>query len=216
MPLLRAHNIAVSLDGFMAGPDQSLEDPMGRGGQALHQWAFATASFHRMIGRPGGETGPDDDLWRRGTAGIGATVMGRNMFSPGRGEWDPEWRGWWGDEPPFHHPVFVLTSHPRDPLVVGETTFHFVTDGVAAARERALEAAGGLDVRVGGGAQVLRACLQAGLLDELHLALVPVLLGGGERLLDDVTAGCAVDGYRVVSVQPSAGVVHVDLARMPH
>src|SRR6266568_587947 len=191
MARLRAHSIAVSLDGFMAGPAQDRQHPLGVGGERLHTWVFETQAGREMIGQGGGSTGLDNDFIRVGTEGIGATIMGRNMFGPIRGEWgDEEWRGWWGDDPPFHHPVFVLTHHPRPSIAMeGGTTFHFV-DGVHRALDRAVAAAGGADVRLGGGAATIRQYLRAGLLDELHVAIVPVLLGGGERLFEE---GAAVD-----------------------
>ena len=207
MPELRAHNIAVSLDGFAAGPAQCLQDPLGVGGTRLHEWVFATRTGRQMFGEDGGESGLDDDFLARGTAGIGATVMGRNMFGPIRGPWpDESWTGWWGDEPPYHHDVFVLTHHARRPLPLrGGTTFHFVTAGVQAAVRRAFEAAGGADVRLGGGAATIRDCMSAGLLDELHLAVVPILLGAGERLYDVA----AFDGYECVEVAASRRVAHL-------
>lgn len=203
MAKLRAHNLAVSLDGYLAGPGQSVENPLGVGGEGLHEWVFAE------------DRGPvDSDFVARGTDGIGATVMGRNMFGPVRGDWESwsgEWRGWWGDDPPFHHPVFVVTHHARPPIEMdGGTVFHFVTDGVEAAVEAALEAAGGLDVRVGGGASVVQQCLRAGLLDEVHVAVVPILLGGGERLFDNVDG---VVGYSCEELVASPTVAHVRLVK---
>jgi dihydrofolate reductase len=187
MPKLVARNISVSLDGFMAGPDQGPDDPLGIGGERLHEWVFATRTGRAMVSDDGaGDTGADDDLVAHAMDGVGATIMGRNMFGPIRGGWgDRSWRGWWGEDPPYHHPVFVLTHHPREPITMqGGTVFHFVTDGIEAALERAFDAAGGQDVRIGGGAATLQAYLGAGLLDELTLTVVPVLLGRGERLLD--------------------------------
>ena len=195
MPKLRVHNFAISLDGYGAGPDQDLDNPLGVGGRQLHQWAFATATFH---GTEGGTTGVDDDFVKLGETNIGATVMGRNMFGPVRGPWNgSDWKGWWGDEPPYHHPVFVLTHHAHEPIPMeGGTTFHFVTDGPHAALERAFEAAGGADVRLGGGVSTVREYLELGLVDELHVPVVPVVLGRGERLfgdLDDPLAGYACE-----------------------
>jgi dihydrofolate reductase len=157
MQKLRAHSLAISLDGYMAGPSQGLDHPLGVGGERLHDWAFATRTFRKVHGMDGGDEGVDDEWASRGDVGIGATIMGRNMFGPIRGPWgDDEWRGWWGEDPPFHHPVFVLTHHARDPLAMeGGTTFHFVTDGIETALERATEAAGGLHVRLGGGAATI-------------------------------------------------------------
>jgi dihydrofolate reductase len=215
VPILRAHNIAMSLDGYVAGPQQSLEAPLGLGGPRLHEWVFATRTGIEMTGGEGGDTGIDDDFLARGTEGIGATIIGRNMFGPVRGPWESwpveSWRGWWGDEPPYHHPVFVLTHHPRPSFdMAGGTTFHFVTDGIESALQQAFQAADGDDVRVGGGAATIQAYLRAGLLDALHLAIVPVLLGSGERLFDhlDVTPGLTA-----VEMVSSPTVTHVQLVR---
>jgi len=178
--------ISVSLDGFVAGPNQSIEHPLGEGGEHLHDWALKTAAWRESHGYEDGEHGPDSDVIAAAVAGIGAYVMGRRMFGGGEGPWDETWKGWWGDEPPFHVPVFVLTHHARAPLEMqGGTTFHFVTDGIEAALEQARAAAGTGDVMVAGGASAIRQYLAAGLLEELQLHIVPVLLGGGERLLDD-------------------------------
>src|SRR5215208_2847718 len=179
--------ISISLDGYVAGPNQSLDDPLGVGGERLHEWAFATASWQEHHGRGGGERNADSDVVDQVTAGIGAYIMGRNMFGGGPGPWDEAWRGWWGDEPPYHVPVYVLTHHPRDPLEMqGGTTFHFVTDGIESALVQARAAAGDGDVQVAGGASAIQQYLAAGLLDELYLHIAPVLLGGGERLLENV------------------------------
>jgi dihydrofolate reductase len=209
MTKLRALNFAVSLDGFGAGPDQGLESPLGVGGERLHEWIFETRSAREMMGEDGGETGLDDDFVAAGFEGIGATIMGRNMFGPVRGGWDgDDWRGWWGADPPFHHPVFVLTHHAHAPIpMAGGTTFHFVTDGIDAALERAVAAAGPLDVRLGGGVDTVRQYLRVGLVDELHVAIVPVLLGAGERLFDgeeDLLAG-----LHHVEVTSGGRVAHV-------
>ena len=178
--------ISVSLDGFIAGPDQSAENPLGIGGMRLHEWVFATQAWNAQHGREGGEPGVDSDVIARATEGVGAYIMGRGMFGGGGGEWDLDWRGWWGDEPPYHVPVFVLTHHPREPLSMeGGTSFDFITGGIESALERAREAAGDQDVMVAGGARAIQQYLAAGLLDELQLHVVPVLLGGGERLLED-------------------------------
>jgi dihydrofolate reductase len=181
---LRIHCIGVSADGFAAGPDQSLQNPMGVGGMALHEWVFTTRMFHRMVGKEGGSTGVDNQFADRGFEGIGAWILGRNMFTPSRGAWpDDGWRGWWGDEPPYHCPVFVLTHHPRASIEMqGGTTFHFVTDGLHAALERARTTASGRDVRLGGGASTIRQALEARLVDEMHLAIAPAVLGRGEPL----------------------------------
>jgi dihydrofolate reductase len=214
MPKLRVHNFAISLDGYGAGPDQNLDNPLGVGGTRLHEWVFKTRTGRRMLGMgEDGETGVDDEFVARGEVGIGATVMGRNMFGPIRGPWaDDAWTGWWGDEPPYHHPVFVLTHHPRPPISMqGGTTFHFVDDGIEVALERAFEAADGADVRLGGGVGTIQQYLRAGLIDELHVPIVPVLLGGGERLFDQVDG--AADRYECVEFVSSPAVAHVLLAR---
>jgi dihydrofolate reductase len=179
--------IAISLDGFVAGPNQSRENPIGEGGMRLHEWMIETDAFRRTHGMEGGERTPDSELVEHLLEGNGAYIMGRNMFSPGRGEWDESWRGWWGEDPPYHTPVFVLTHHEREPLPMqGGTTFHFVTGGIEAALEHARAAADGKDVSIAGGASTVRQYLAAGLLDELYLHIVPVVLGVGERLLEDV------------------------------
>jgi dihydrofolate reductase len=215
MAKLRVHNLSMSVDGYAAGPDQSLDDPLGAGGQVLHEWVFATAFGRHMIGQSGGEEGLDDELMQAGVDGIGATIMGRNMFGPIRGPWaGSDWSGWWGDEPPFHHPVFVLTHHERAPLEMqGGTVFHFVTDGIESAYDQAMAAADGADVRLGGGVGTVQAYLRAGLVDEMHVAVVPVLVGGGERLFDHLGPDDA--GYHVVDHVSSAAVTHVHLARGP-
>jgi dihydrofolate reductase len=184
MSKLRVASFTVSLDGYGAGPDQSRENPLGVGGEALHDWLVGTRMFHKMSGKDGGTTGVDDDFGVRGMANLGAWILGRNMFGPIRGDWpNDEWKGWWGDNPPYHCPVFVLTRYPRAPIVMqGGTTFYFVTDGIHAALQRAREAAKGLDVRIGGGVATVRQYLQAGLIDEMHLAISPMLLGSGENL----------------------------------
>lgn len=184
MAKLKVLSFGVSLDGFGAGPDQSLENPLGVRGPEIMEWVFPTRFFQSMQGKSGGETGIDNEIAEQSFAGIGAWILGRNMFGPVRGPWpDENWKGWWGDEPPYHVPVFVLTHHPRKPLpMAGGTTFHFVTEGIEAALEQAKDAAGGKDVRLGGGVATVRQYLQAGLIDELHLALRPVLLGRGEAL----------------------------------
>ena len=211
MPKLRVHNIAMSLDGFAAGPDQSLEHPLGVGAEALHGWIFETRYGRAMIGQEGGSDDIDDEFLRRGDDNIGATVMGRNMFGPIRGPWpDDSWTGWWGEEPPYHHDVFVLTHHARPDLPMkGGTTFHFVTDGLTAAVDQAFAAAGGRDVRLGGGTATIRAALSAGLVDELHVAVAPLLLGRGESLF----AGDPAANYQVVDYTPSPAVAHYRLTK---
>jgi dihydrofolate reductase len=207
-------NITMSLDGYVAGPEQSLEDPLGKGGEALHTWMVVTRSFREQHGSgEGGTTGLDDERAAAWNENVGAGIMGRNMFGPVRGPWgDDDWRGWWGDDPPYHYPVFVLTHHARPPLEMeGGTTFHFVTDGIEAALERAFEAAAGKDVIVGGGASTAQQYLRAGLVDELEVHVPPVLLGGGERLFDDIGGGTA--GLELVDLVASPAVAHYRFGR---
>ncbi|HZO59297.1 MAG TPA: dihydrofolate reductase family protein [Solirubrobacterales bacterium] len=194
-------DISVSLDGFVAGPNPSLEHPLGEGGEQLHEWALGTKAWRERHGLSGGDTGPDSDLAEESLHDVGATVMGRRMFSGGEGRWedDPNADAWWGDDPPFRHPVFVLTHHPREPVVKqGGTTFMFVTDGIESAYEQAREAAAGKDVAVGGGASVIQQSLKAGLLDQLQMHVVPVLLGGGVRLLDNLGPDVRLESTRVI------------------
>ena len=188
MSKLRVHTFSISIDGYGAGPNQDLEHPLGVGGPELFDWFFHTRTWQRMHGNQDGETGADDHVAAQGFDGIGAWILGRNMFGPIRGPWpDDEWKGWWGDEPPYHTPVFVLTHHPRAPLTMkGGTVFRFVTDGIHAALQQAKDAADGRDVRLGGGVSTIRQYLRAGLIDELHLAIAPVLLGTGEHLLSGI------------------------------
>jgi dihydrofolate reductase len=177
----------MSLDGFVAGPDQSVDDPIGKGGMRLHQWVFGTDSWREQHGLEGGERSPDAQVADEVAQGVGAHIMGRKMFGGGDGPWDETWTGWWGEDPPFHAPVFVLTHHPREPLAMqGGTTFTFVTDGIGSALEQARAAAGDQDVAIAGGASAVQQYLRAGMLDELHLHIVPIILGAGERLLEDV------------------------------
>ena len=213
MPKVRVHNFTISLDGYAAGSGQSLDNPLGVGGSELHDWAFATRTFQRAQGMDGGDAGIDDEFAGEAGTGIGATIMGRNMFGPIRGPWDDhQWTGWWGDDPPYHHPVFVLTHHPQPAIEMqGGTTFHFVNDGIEAALERAFEAADGQDVAIGGGASTIQQYLHAGLIDELHIALVPIFLGGGERLFDHPDG--APDGYECVRLVSSPSAVHIRLSR---
>jgi dihydrofolate reductase len=213
MSKLCVRGFAVSLDGFSAGPDQSLEIPLGVRGPELMEWFFATRSWRAMHGMDGGETGIDNGFAERGFDNLGAWILGRNMFGPVRGPWpDDSWRGWWGEEPPYRVPVFVLTHHPRAPLeMAGGTTFHFVAGGIHEALERARDAAGGRDVRLGGGAAAVREYLQAGLVDDLHLALRPLLMGRGEALF----AGLDLDalGYECTGMQPGERAVHMLLRK---
>jgi dihydrofolate reductase len=213
MTKLRVHSFSISLDGYGAGPNQSVDNPLGVGAMALHQWAFATRTFQKMFGNEGGATGVDDDFAARGFSNIGAWILGRNMFGPIRGEWpDDSWKGWWGDNPPYHVPVFVLSHHARASIpMAGGTTFHFVTDGIQAALARAREAANGQDVRLGGGVATIQQYLRARLIDELHLAISPTLLGSGENLFAGLDA--AALGYHCIEQVPSANVTHVILAR---
>ena len=212
MTRIRAHSISLSLDGYGAGPDQSADAPLGEGAGPLHEWVFTTAFGQDMIGGSGGTTGVDDAWLRRGDVGIGATVMGRNMFGPVRGPWpDFEWRGWWGEEPPYHHPVFVLTHHERPPLEMTGTTFHFVTEGLDRAIALASEAADGQDVRIGGGVSTLRQALSIGVVDEIHVAVAPCVLGAGERLWEPV--GAWPRGYTLVEHEASDAVTHYRFER---
>ncbi len=213
MPKLRVHSFSISLDGYGAGPNQNLDNPLGAGGEALHEWVFATRTFRRMYGTDVGTTGIDDDFAARGFANIGAWIMGRNMFGPVRGPWpDGTWKGWWGDNPPYHSHVFVLTNHPRTSITMeGGTTFHFVTDGIHAALKRATEAADGQDIRLGGGVATIRQYLRAGLVDEMHIVISPILLGSGEHLFDVIDAPEL--GYECTEHVPTANATHVVLAK---
>ena len=213
MARLVASGFTISLDGYGAGPRQSLEHPLGVGGEGLHDWLVGTRTFKRTHGGEGGDTGIDEDFAARSMAGIGAWIMGRNMFGPIRGPWpDESWRGWWGEDPPYHTSAFVLTHHPRPPLEMkGGTVFHFVTDGIQSALERAREAAGRQDIRVGGGVATLRQYLQARLVDEVHLAVSPILLGSGEQLLAGLDLPAL--GYTCTESTPSAKAVHYVIAR---
>ncbi len=214
MSQLRVESFTISLDGFGAGPGQDLHNPLGLGGMDLHGWAMATRTFQeRLFGKAGGEAGVDDEFAARGFHNVGAWILGRNMFGPVRGPWpDESWRGWWGDNPVYHMPVFVLTQHARAPLVMqGGTTFHFVTEGIDAALERARAAANGKDVRVGGGVSTIQQYLQQGLVDEMHIAIAPVLLGAGERLFDGVNLPAL--GYACTQHVATARATHVVLTR---
>jgi dihydrofolate reductase len=213
MSKLRVAGFSLSLDGYGAGPDQSLANPLGVGGEQLHGWMVDTRTFHKMVGKAGGRTGTDDDFTARGFENVGAWILGRNMFGPVRGPWpDESWKGWWGDTPPYHGPVFVLTHHARPALEMkGGTVFHFVTGGIREALERAREAAGGMDVRVGGGVATIRQYLEAGLIDELHLAVSPVLLGKGEALFAGLDLPAL--GYTVTEHVPTGPAVHYILTK---
>ncbi|ESZ07699.1 dihydrofolate reductase family protein [Mesorhizobium sp. M1060] len=214
MSKLRVNAFTLSLDGFGAGPDQDLQNPLGVGGEDLHKWMTGTRTFHEMVGKDGGSTDVDDRFTVRSFDNVGAWILGRNMFGPIRGEWpDESWKGWWGDNPPYHVPTFVLTHYKRDPIVMeGGTVFHFVAGGIHAALEQAKAAAGGKDVRVGGGVSTIRQYLQEKLIDELHLAVSPVLLGRGESLfagLDMLKLG-----YQCTEQVATALATHVTIKRV--
>jgi dihydrofolate reductase len=213
MSKLRVQGFSISIDGYGAGPNQDLPNPMGVGGMALHQWALATRTFHQMQGKPGGSTGTDEQFIARGFANVGAWIMGRNMFGPIRGPWpDDAWKGWWGDDPVYHCPVFVLTHYARSPIVMkGGTTFHFITTGIEVALEGAREAAGGKDVRLGGGVATVREYLRAGLVDEMHLAISPVVLGTGEQLWEGIDIGKL--GFTVTEHVATENATHVVLTK---
>jgi dihydrofolate reductase len=208
MSRLRVHGFAISLDGYGAGPNQDRDNPLGVGGLALHEWVLRTRTFQQLHGKDGGTTGIDDDFVARGFDNIGAWIVGRNMFGPIRGPWpDDDWKGWWGNNPPFHTPVFVLTNHPRASIdMSGGTTFHFVTDGIHAALERAADAANGQDVRLGGGVATIRQYLRAGLIDEMHLGMSPILLGSGECLLEGMDVPKL--GYQCTEHVPTPNTTH--------
>ena len=215
MPKLRVHNFAISLDGYGAGPRQGLENPLGAGGEELHGWFVPTQTFKQVNGKSGGTTGVDNDFAARGFQGIGAWIMGRNMFGPVRGDWpDERWHGWWGQNPPYHAPVFVLTHHERAPAMMnGGTVFHFVTGGIREALERATEAAagGGRDIQLGGGVGTIRQYLEAKLIDEMHIAIAPVFLGSGEHLFAGIDLNAL--GYACTEHVPSAAATHIMLTR---
>src|SRR5258705_441452 len=213
MGRLRVHGFTISLDGYAAGPNQDLNNPLGVGGVALHEWVFPTRTFRQTFGQSGGETGVDDDFAARGIENIGAYILGRNMFGPVRGAWtDDTWKGWWGDNPPYHVPVFVLTHHARAPITMeGGTTFHFVTDGIDAALTRAREAANGRDVRLAGGVATIQQYLHAGLVDEMHFVVSPVLLGSGEPLFAGIDMPNL--GYQRTEHVPTAKATHVVLSK---
>lgn len=213
MSRVRVHNFSVSLDGFSTGEGQRLDAPFGHAGTRLHEWFFETSTFHAMQGKPGGSTGADDAMASAWGGGIGAEIMGRGKFGPQRGPWeDHEWAGWWGTNPPFHTPVFVLTHYPRPSIEMeGGTTFHFLDATPEEALSRAREAAGGLDVRIGGGPNTVRAFLAADLVDHLHVVVVPILLGRGERLWDGLEG--IESRFHVESVTTPSGVTHVTFTR---
>ena len=214
MQRLRVESFTLSIDGYAAGPVQSLQNPLGVGGQSLHGWALATHTIQqKLFGMDGGETGIDNDYAARGFQNVGAWILGRNMFGPVRGPWpDESWRGWWGENPVYHMPVFIVTNHPRAPLKMeGGTTFYFVTDGIHAALERARQASNGMDVRVGGGPNIIQQYLREGLVDEMHLAIAPILLGSGSRLFDGVDLPSLGNSCTEHAVSPKA--THIVLSR---
>jgi dihydrofolate reductase len=213
MPKLRVACFSLSLDGYGAGPNQDIDNPLGIGGTALHSWFYPTQTFQKMLGKDGGTTGIDNDFAVRGMTNLGAWILGRNMFGPIRGPWrDESWKGWWGPNPPYHVPVFVLTHHSRPPVTMqGGTTFHFVTDSIEAALRAARTAAGDKDVGIGGGVATIREYLKARLVDEMHLAISPVLLGTGEHLL--LGLDLPKLSYRVTEHVPSVSVTHVILTK---
>ena len=213
MGRVRVAGLSVSLDGFAAGPDQSLERPMGANGHDTFAWLMSTRGFMEMTGRSGGEEGPDDDFGRKAMTGFGAYVMGRNMFGPIRGEWsDDEWKGWWGDNPPYHAPTFVLTHFPRPSIhMEGGTVFHFVTEGIGSALEQARAAAGSLDIKICGGPDTIRQYLRAGHVDEIHLAMAPVTLGRGEALFEGIDLRAL--GFKTVEHVATLNALHVVMAR---
>src|SRR6266852_4243049 len=210
---LRVQSFAISIDGYGAGPNQDLQNPLGVRGPELMEWFFHTRLWRRMHGDDDGETGVDNGIAEQGFAGIGAWILGRNMFGPIRGPWpDDAWKGWWGDDPPYHTPVFVLTNHPRTSIAMdGGTTFHFVTDGIHAALDRAAQAANGQDIRLGGGVATIQQYLRAGLVDELHLAISPILLGSGERLFAGIDLPKLA--YQCTEHVPTASATHVVLRK---
>ncbi|HET6879687.1 MAG TPA: dihydrofolate reductase family protein [Pirellulales bacterium] len=214
---VRVAGFSISLDGYGAGPNQDMNNPLGVGGTGLHPWLYPTRTFQRaLFGKDDGTTGVDDDFAARGFQNVGAWILGRNMFGPIRGPWpDMNWKGWWGDNPPYHVPVFILTHHARPPVEMeGNTTFHFVTGGIHEALDRARQAAGGLDVRIGGGPNTIQQYLREGLIDELHIAITPVLLGEGERLFEGVNLRAR--GYECVEFVASEKAAHLVLRRQGH
>jgi dihydrofolate reductase len=206
MSQVRVH-ISISADGYVAGPNQSKEEPLGVGGESLHDWAVVLKSWRELQGKEGGEENASSSVMEEAHSNVGAEIMGRGKFGGGPGPWgDDPWQGWWGDDPPFHFPVFVVTHHEREPLTLSDTTFNFVTDGIESALEQAREAAGGKDVTIGGGADVINQYLAAGLIDELELHIAPILLGGGARLFEGVGPDVSLEQIRTVD---APGVTHV-------
>lgn len=213
MTKVKVAGFSVSLDGFAAGIDQSLDRPLGLRGEELFQWFFPTQAFRQMLGKGDGETGLDDQFGRRAMEGFGAFILGRNMFGPIRGEWpDDQWKGWWGDNPPYHAPTFILTHYPRPPIeMLGGTTFHFVTGGIEEALQKAREAAGAKNIKIGGGAETVRQYVKAGHVDEIHLAFAPIALGQGEPLFGGIDLHAL--GYRTIEHVPTERATHIVLAK---
>ena len=213
MTKVKVAGFGVSLDGFSAGPDQSLDNPLGVRGPDIFQWFFPTQTFRAMMGKDDGETGPDNDFARRAMDGFGAFILGRNMFGPIRGDWpDDQWKGWWGDNPPYHAPTFILTHYPRPPIEMqGGTTFHFITDGIDEALKQARAVAGSKDIKIGGGVETVRQYIEAGHVDEIHLAVAPVVLGQGEALFAGLDLHAL--GYRTVEHVPTERATHIVLAK---
>jgi dihydrofolate reductase len=213
MSKIRVGPFSLSIDGFGAGPEQSLNDPLGKRGPEMFEWFFRTRTFHAMAGREGGSDDVDEKYASSGSTGFGAFILGRNMFGPIRGEWpDESWKGWWGDNPPYHAPTFILTHYPRDPVAMdGGTTFHFITGGVEEALEQARSAAGGKDVKIGGGVSTVRQYLQAGLVDEMHFAIAPVVLGRGEAMFAGIDLPLL--GFRVTAREATENATHIVLKK---
>ena len=213
MTKVKVAGFSVSLDGFGAGADQSLENPLGVRGPEMFQWFFPTRTFRAMMGKDDGETGPDDTFGRRAMEGFGAFILGRSMFAPSRGPWaDDQWKGWWGDTPPYRAPTFILTHYPRPPIeMLGGTTFHFVSGGIEEALQKARAAAGTKDVKIGGGVETVRQYIQAGHVDEIHLAMAPVAIGRGEALFNGLDLRAL--GYRTVEHVPTERATHIVLAK---
>ncbi|HEY4145817.1 dihydrofolate reductase family protein [Pinirhizobacter sp.] len=213
MTKIRVAGFSLSIDGFGAGPEQSLESPLGKRGAELFQWFFGTKSFKAMVGKSGGSEGVDEHYAHRAMDGFGAFILGRNMFGPIRDDWpDMNWKGWWGDDPPYHAPTFILTHYPRDPIVMeGGTTFHFITTGIEAALGQARAAAGGKDIKIGGGVSTVRQYLQAGLVDEIHFAIAPVVLGHGEAMFQGIDLPAL--GFNVVEQAATEHANHIVLSR---
>jgi len=213
MTKVRVAAFSLSIDGFGAGPDQSLEAPLGMRGEELHRWFFGTRTFRAMVGEEGGSVGVDEHYASRGNSGFGAFILGRNMFGPIRGDWpDQAWKGWWGDNPPYHAPTFVLTHYPRDPIVMeGGTTFYFITGGIEEALDKAKAAAGDRDIKIGGGVSTVRQYLEAGLIDEMHFAIAPTMLGRGESMFEGIDLPAL--GFKVASHEMTENAAHIVLAK---